>query len=71
MATGRFFVGTSGFAYKEWIGPFYPPGTKSGAMLGFYAGAFNSVETALSFFITVYRRAQSVIPACWATDLNF
>jgi uncharacterized protein YecE (DUF72 family) len=46
---GRFFVGTSGFAYKEWIGPFYPPGTKSGAMLGLYAGAFNSVEVNYTF----------------------
>jgi uncharacterized protein YecE (DUF72 family) len=49
MGTGRFFVGTSGFAYKEWIGPFYPVGTKSAAMLGFYAGAFNSVEVNYTF----------------------
>jgi len=49
MASGRFFVGTSGFAYKEWIGPFYPPGTKSGAMLGHYATAFNSVEINYTF----------------------
>ena len=49
MAAGRFFVGTSGFAYKEWIGPFYPPGTKSGAMLGYYAGQFNSVEVNYTF----------------------
>ena len=49
MATGRFFVGTSGFAYKEWVGPFYPPGTKSSAMLGHYATAFNSVEVNYTF----------------------
>jgi len=49
MAAGRFFVGTSGFAYKEWIGPFYPPGTKNAAMLGVYAGAFNSVEINYTF----------------------
>ena len=49
MGTGRFFVGTSGFAYKEWIGPFYPPGTKSAAMLGHYATAFNSVEINYTF----------------------
>jgi uncharacterized protein YecE (DUF72 family) len=49
MATGRLFVGTSGFAYKEWIGPFYPPGTKSAAMLGHYASAFNSVEVNYTF----------------------
>jgi uncharacterized protein YecE (DUF72 family) len=49
MGTGRFFVGTSGFAYKEWIGPFYPPGTKSTAMLSHYATAFNSVEINYTF----------------------
>ncbi len=49
MAAGRFFLGTSGFAYKEWVGPFYPPGTKSAAMLGFYAGQFNSVEVNYTF----------------------
>ena len=48
-STGEFFVGTSGFAYKEWIGPFYPPGTKSAAMLGYYATRFNSVEVNYTF----------------------
>jgi uncharacterized protein YecE (DUF72 family) len=49
MERGRFFVGTSGFAYREWIGPFYPPGTKNAAMLGYYAGHFNSVEVNYTF----------------------
>lgn len=49
MDRGRFSVGTSGFAYKEWIGPFYPPGTKSAGMLGYYAGRFNSVEVNYTF----------------------
>ncbi|MDQ1487668.1 MAG: hypothetical protein QOJ23_182 [Actinomycetota bacterium] len=49
MASGRLFVGTSGFAYKEWIGPFYPPGTKSAGMLGYYAGRFGSVEVNYTF----------------------
>jgi uncharacterized protein YecE (DUF72 family) len=49
MGGGRFFVGTSGFAYKEWIGPFYPPGTKSAGMLPYYAGEFGSVEVNYTF----------------------
>lgn len=49
MGRGRLYVGTSGFAYKEWIGPFYPPGTKGAAMLGYYAGQFNSVEVNYTF----------------------
>ena len=49
MGAGRLFVGTSGFAYKEWIGPFYPAGTKSTGMLGYYAGQFDSVEVNYTF----------------------
>lgn len=49
MPAGRLFVGTSGFAYKEWIGPFYPPGTKGAGMLEYYAGQFNSVEVNYTF----------------------
>ncbi|HEV7865236.1 MAG TPA: DUF72 domain-containing protein [Acidimicrobiia bacterium] len=49
MGEGRFFVGTSGFAYKEWIGPFYPAGTKSAGMLSYYAGQFGSVEVNYTF----------------------
>jgi len=29
----KIYVGTSGYSYKDWIGPFYPRGTKSGDML--------------------------------------
>jgi uncharacterized protein YecE (DUF72 family) len=49
MGGGRFFVGTSGFAYKEWVGPFYPPGTKSPGMLPYYASEFASVEVNYTF----------------------
>lgn len=49
MARGRLYVGTSGFAYKEWIGPFYPEGTKSAGMLRYYASEFDSVEVNYTF----------------------
>ena len=62
MARGRLFVGTSGFAYKEWVGPFYPPGIKSGALLGFYATAFNSVEVNYTF----RRRPTAAMMESWS-----
>ena len=49
MTHGRLLVGTSGFAYKEWVGPFYPPGTKAAGMLPYYAGTFPSVEVNYTF----------------------
>ncbi len=49
MNRGRLLVGTSGFAYKEWIGPFYPPGTKAAEMLPYYAGTLPTVEVNYTF----------------------
>src|SRR5262249_12414997 len=37
-------VGTSGWSYPTWVGPFYPPGTSAAKMLPAYAGAFATVE---------------------------
>ena len=38
-------VGTCGYSYHEWVdGGFYPPGTKSAAMLGLYGRYFSVVE---------------------------
>jgi len=46
---GTLYLGTSGFAYDEWKGPFYPPGTKQQEMLPFYAKRFSSVEVNYTF----------------------
>jgi uncharacterized protein YecE (DUF72 family) len=37
-------VGTSGYSFPDWVGPFYPPGTKSGDFLAHYARHFGCVE---------------------------
>ena len=39
----RFFVGTSGFSYKEWKGSFYPEKLPAKEMLGYYAARFSAV----------------------------
>ena len=41
---GTLYVGTSGFAFPEWKGEFYPAGMKDREMLAFYAGTFGTVE---------------------------
>lgn len=43
------FVGTSGFAYKEWKGVFYPEGTSDKKMLAYYSGVLPSVEVNFTF----------------------
>lgn len=46
---GNLYVGTSGFAYDEWRGSFYPQDLKQRDMLPFYAQRFNSVEINYTF----------------------
>ena len=42
---GCIFVGTSGYSYAEWAeAGFYPPGTRAGEMLAFYARHFGITE---------------------------
>ena len=42
-------LGTMGFSYGDWAGPFYPPGMKPGEYLAHYAGHFNAVELDTTF----------------------
>ena len=46
----RIHVGTSGWHYKHWVGPFYPPSLRPPQMLGWYAERFNTVEINNSFY---------------------
>jgi uncharacterized protein YecE (DUF72 family) len=46
---GTLYLGTSGFAYKEWKGSFYPEGLKDREMLPYYAGRLCTVEINYTF----------------------
>ena len=37
-------IGTQGWNYDAWVGPFYPTGTRPSEFLTVYARAFDSVE---------------------------
>jgi len=43
-------VGTSGFAYKEWKGPFYPADLPARRMLEYYGQQLNAVEINNTFY---------------------
>jgi uncharacterized protein YecE (DUF72 family) len=43
-------IGTCGFSYRDWIGPVYPKGTKSAAMLELYAARFPVVELDVTYY---------------------
>ncbi len=55
-------TGTSGFAYDEWKGSFYPPALPSSEYLSWYASALDTTEINLTF----YRMPSPRITARWA-----
>ena len=59
-------VGTSGFAFKEWKGPFYPADLKDDAMLAFYSGKYPTVEINNTF----YRLPREHVLADWASRVG-
>ena len=48
--TGDVMVGTSGYSYADWVGPYYPPGTERKDFLPIYASEFNFVELNFSYY---------------------
>lgn len=61
------YIGTSGFSYQDWIGPFYPENIDKGNMLDFYARQFNTVEINSSYYrimpAAVFYHLQRKVPA--------
>ncbi len=43
-------IGTSGWTYDDWEGPFYPEGVRGPERLPFYATRFDTVEVNASFY---------------------
>ena len=48
--TQNTYIGTSGWNYPDWVGPFYPEKMKSYADLAWYSTQFNSTENNSSFY---------------------
>ena len=62
---GSVRIGTSGWSYPAWVGPFYPEGTSAARMLGFYASVFETVEAHAT-----YRRLPTAVAlARWVTTV--
>lgn len=58
----HFYVGTSGYSYKEWKGTFYPAKFSNEDMLSYYAERFSTVEINNTF----YRMPDEDVVASWA-----
>jgi uncharacterized protein YecE (DUF72 family) len=44
------WIGTSGYSYPDWVGDFYPAGTRSNKMLAYYCRFFPLVELNFTFY---------------------
>jgi uncharacterized protein YecE (DUF72 family) len=58
-------AGASGFSFKEWKGPFYPPDCKPDAMLPYYAQRLPTVEINNTF----YRMPKASVLEGWTTQV--
>lgn len=63
-ADGHIHIGTSGWHYGHWRGPFYPAGLKADSMLRWYIQHFDTVEINNSF----YRLPTSAAIAGWCRE---
>src|SRR3954452_1270540 len=50
-------IGTQGWNYAAWVGPFYPPATRPAEFLSTYARAFRVVEVDSTFYAVPDARA--------------
>jgi uncharacterized protein YecE (DUF72 family) len=44
------WIGTSGYSYPDWVGSFYPPGTRPRQLLAYYCRQFPLVELNYTFY---------------------
>jgi uncharacterized protein YecE (DUF72 family) len=61
----KYYVGTSGYSYKEWRGSFYPQKFAAKDMLPFYAARFDAVELNNTF----YRVPQPAMVESWISQV--
>ena len=61
----NFYVGTSGYAYKEWKGSFYPDDLPAAKMLSYYAERFQTVEINNTF----YRVPKTSVVETWTAQV--
>jgi len=61
----RVLVGTSGYSYKEWKGPFYPKDLAAGRFLPYYAERLPTVEINNTF----YRMPTAKLVEGWAAEV--
>ncbi|MFQ6096564.1 MAG: DUF72 domain-containing protein [Armatimonadota bacterium] len=64
-------VGTSGFSYDDWVGPFYPDSLPKRDRLRYYARRFGCVEVNFTYYRMPNARTLSAMAAKTGDDFRF
>ena len=65
------FVGTAGYSYDDWIGPFYPDSTSKRDFLDFYAQQFRLVEVNYTYYRMPNARTLAAMSDKTGPDFQF
>lgn len=67
------WIGTSGFSFKGWVGPVYPPGTRPHQMFPYYVNnlGFKCVELNYTFYQQPQPRTMEALLRCSGEDFLF
>jgi uncharacterized protein YecE (DUF72 family) len=65
------YLGTSGYSYADWVGPFYPAGTASRDFLRHYARLFAAVEIDYTYYRLPEARTLAAMARQVTPDFRF
>lgn len=65
------YLGTSGYSYADWVGPYYPPGTPKGDFLSYYARDFNCCEINYTYYRLPAARTLAAMAAKTPPEFRF
>lgn len=65
------YVGTSGFSYEDWVGPYYPEGLEKKDWLEFYAKEFKTLEINFTYYRMPAPRTLAQMAAKVPADFGF
>lgn len=68
---GKLIIGTSGWSYKDWVGPFYPEGMPSTRWFSHYCSHFPTVELNVTFYRIPTFKAVENWQAASPSDFQF
>ena len=52
----KFVIGTSGYSFEDWVGTYYPAGTRTRDMFDYYVRHFRAVELNFTFYAMPFPR---------------